>query len=274
MTVRVLFLAFAGLIAACSGPEQEAPPPTTTTTKVLSAQDLIAIEATPASTPPLPHGVEPATMPVAGLKGTPGPSPAFGPENAPVRIFVFSDFQCPVCRRVVEPLKLLARTYPNDVRIVFKENALAMHGRASRLAAASLAAFRQGKFWEFHDRVFANPGQLDDDSLAAHAKAIGLDVPRFQADMDDPAVTAQVEYEADLAASLDLRSTPGFMINGTPQMGWGSYMGMEGLVKRELDRAQKLSQSGTPADRVAYEATRQAGPKGEEIAMALFVVPK
>ncbi len=86
------------------------------------------------STPPLAHNVDPAPAPVAGLVGTPGASPGFGPENAPVRIFLFTDFQCGVCPRVVEPLKHLARAYPDDVRIVLKQNALATHGRAARLA--------------------------------------------------------------------------------------------------------------------------------------------
>jgi protein-disulfide isomerase len=240
----------------------------------LTPEELHALEATPGSTPPLTQAVEPASAPVAGLAGTPGPSPAYGPKDAPVRVYIFTDFQCPICPRAVEPIKHLARAYPNDVRIVVKENALAIHSRAARLAAASLAAFRQGKFWEFHDRLFANPGEREDQDLIAHAQALGLDVARFRRDMDDKAVTEQVKYETALAASIDLAPTPSLVVNGTSQVGWGRYENVDNYVKQELERARKIAEAGVPASRVAYESTRQSGPKGEKLAAALFAVPK
>jgi predicted DsbA family dithiol-disulfide isomerase len=240
----------------------------------LTPRELIALERTPGSTPPLAHGVEPAPAAVWGLGGTPEASPAYGPEDAPVRIYLFTDFQCPVCPRVVEPIKHLARAYPKDVRIVLKENPLPIHRRAARLAAASLAALRQGKFWEFHDRLFSSGGHFEDQDLAAYALAVGLDVARFQHDMDDEAVTEQVKYESELAKSVDLESTPGMIVNGTRHKGWASYMGLEDVVKRELARARKIAEEGVPAARVAYEATRRSGPDGERLAAALFAVPK
>src|SRR5512143_2135070 len=139
----------------------------------LAPRELIALERSPGSTPPLTQAVEPEPAPVAGLAGTPGVSPAYGPEDAPVRIYLFSDFGCPVCPRVVEPIKHLARVYPKDVRIVFKENALVSHPGAARLAAASLAAFRQGKFWEFHDRLFSSGQHFEDHDLATYAERLG-----------------------------------------------------------------------------------------------------
>ena len=285
MNMTIRSLALLALAAGCSGTAAKKPVSVTVPAsptpaagetlmseepRRLSPQELIALEHTPGSTPPLAQAIEPASLSVAKLRGTPGPSPAYGPEDAPVRIVLFTDFQCPVCPRVVEPMKHLARAHPNDVRIVLKLYALAIHGRSARLAAASLAAFRQGKFWEFHDRVFANTGRLEDQDLLAHAQALGLDVTRFQRDMDDEAVTEQVKYESELAASIDISGTPGLMVNGTRQVGWGSYMSLEDLVKRELQRARKIAEGGVPAGRVAYEATRQSGPKGEQVAAALF----
>lgn len=259
---------------AAAVPTGAAPAPTPVPAVPLTRQELIGLERTVGSTPPLPHGVEPAPAPVAGLAGTPGASPAYGPEDAPVRIYLFTDFQCPVCPRAVEPIKHLARAYPDDVRIVLKQNALASHGRAARLAAASLAAFRQGKFWEFHDRLFANPRRNAEEDLVAHAQALGLDVARFRADMDDEAVTEQVKYESELAVSIDLAGTPGLVVNGRTDKGWGSYMSVESRVKRELERAHQIAEGGVPASRVAYEATRRSGPDGEKLAAALFAVPK
>jgi hypothetical protein len=92
--------------------------------------------------------------------------------------------------------------------------------------------------------------------------------------MTDPAVVAQVVYENALAASFDLGSTPGFVVNGTSQMGWGSYMGLKQAVDRELARAKEIAAGGVPPERVAYEATRQSGPKGEQLAAALFPAKK
>jgi protein-disulfide isomerase len=287
MKMMLRTLALFALAAGCSASAVKKPvaaPATPSTTGSatlmseeppgLTPQELIALERTPGSTPPLTQAVEPAPAPVAKLDGTPGPSPAYGPEDAPVRIYLFTDFQCPVCPRVVEPIKHLARAYPRDVRIVLKENALPLHNRATRLAAASLAALRQGKFWEFHDRLFSSDQHFEDQDLASYAQAVGLDVARFQRDMDDEAVTAQVKYESELAKSIDLGSTPGLIVNGTRHVGWGSYMALESVVKQELQRARKIAEGGVPARRVAYEATRQSGPNGERLAAALFAVPK
>ncbi len=196
----------------------------------LTPQELIGLERTPGSTPPLPQGVEPAPAPVAGLGGIPGPSPACGPEDAPVRIYLFTE--------------------------------------------ASLAALRQGKFWELHDRLFSGDRRFEDSDLITYAQALGLDVARFRHDMDDEAVVEQVKYESELAKSIDLGSTPGLIVNGTRHMGWGSYMSLENVVKQELARARKIAQGGVPAGRVAYEATRQSGPNGERLAAALFAVTK
>lgn len=257
------------IVLGCSRSE-EAPAPPPPPVAELSTQELIAIENRPGSTPPLTDTREPAPAALPDLPGTPGPSPAFGPADAPVYVYVLSDFQCPVCRRIVEPLKHLARRHPKDVRLVVKHNALATHGRAAASAAASLAAFRQGKFWAYFDRLFANHGPYDDESLVAHAQALGLDIERFRKDMADPSVMAQVEYESALAAKIELPSTPSFVINGMTQTGWGSYMGVQTAVERELARARQIATGGAPAPRVAYEATRQSGPKGEQLASALF----
>jgi hypothetical protein len=64
------------------------------------------------------------------------------------------------------------------------------------------------------------------------------------------------------------------VVNGVVQQGWGSYMGMKSLVDRELARAKEIAAGGVPPARVAYEATRRSGPKGEQLAAALFPSPR
>lgn len=276
MTIRrLLALLLLASTLSCSAPgekKEDAPPPGPVAE--LTNQETIAIEGKPGSTDALADASEPAPAPVAGIDGTPGPSPAYGPANAPVRVYVLTDFQCPVCRRIVEPLKYLARRYPDDVRLVVKQNALPSHPNAATLAAASIAAFRQGKFWAFHDRLFTTPSDASEDTLVGHAKWLGLDAERFKKDMADPAVAAQVKYESALAVSLDMASTPGFVINGEAQMGWGSYLGIKSQVDRQLARAKEIAARGVPPAKVAWEATRTSGPKGEAFAAALMPAPK
>jgi len=193
-----------------------------------------------------------------------------GPETASVKVFLFSDFQCPVCTRVVEPLKQIARTYPDDVQIVFKHNPLEMHANARQAAAASIAAYRQGKFWEYHDKLFQNQRSLDADSLVRYAEELGLDLMLFQEDMGAPMVSAQIDYERALAEKLGARGTPQFFINGTKLAGWGSYPGFKSMVDEARRGAAKFAAEGIPPERVARVATAAAGEEGELLAELMW----
>jgi protein-disulfide isomerase len=231
--------------------------------------DTKALESAPGSTAPLGDSIAPATVPVSGIDGTPGASPAAGPLDAPVRVYVFTDYQCPVCRRALEPLKLLVRSHP-EVALVVKQAASPRHPLATDAAAAALAALRQGKFWAFQDRMFGDQRALGRAELIALARDGGLDVDAFSRELDAEAVRAQVRYETALAQVLDLAATPSFVVNGHVQRGWGSYRGLESIVERELARARTIAAEGVPPTRVAYEATRRSGPDGERLAGALF----
>ncbi len=92
----------------------------------------------------------------AAQSAVPAAMPALGKAGAAVTIIEISDFQCPFCSRVGPTLKKLLKAYPDDVRILWANNALSFHDRAKPAALAALAAHRQGKFWPFHDKVFAN----------------------------------------------------------------------------------------------------------------------
>lgn len=262
--------------AACTASEPATAGTTTTTLAPVpparpapAAQK--ALESAVASTPPLEQAVALAPAPLEGLPGVPGTSPAAGPADALVHVIVFTDFQCPVCRRVVEPLKLLVRRFPADVRLVVKQAASSRHARAADAAAASLAAFRQSAFWPFFDRAFVDQRRLERADLLATAATLGLDVGRFGADIDDEAVRAQVQYETALADRLGLSGTPTFVVNGRVQRGWGSYAGLEQIVEQALATARALVAGGVPRARVAYEATRRSDPvRGPALADALF----
>ncbi|HMC95973.1 MAG TPA: thioredoxin domain-containing protein, partial [Polyangia bacterium] len=87
--------------------------------------------------------------------------PSKGPANAKVNIVEFSDFQCPFCSRVVPTIQKIEKDYPNQVRIFFRHNPLPFHEHAPLAAEAAVAAEAQGKFWEMHDKMFANQQALD-----------------------------------------------------------------------------------------------------------------
>jgi len=181
--------------------------------------------------------------------------------DALVKVFVFSDFQCPVCRRAVEPLKKLARAFPGEVQVIFKQHPLSSHQRADPAARASLAAMAQGKFWEMHDRLFEAQSQLDDQGLRAAAQALGLDMAAWDKSLTDPALVAQIAYEGAQAEALDAKGTPAFFVNGDKTVGWGSYMGIESQVKQALDDARALLAKGTARADVARIATAAKDPQ-------------
>jgi protein-disulfide isomerase len=151
----------------------------------------------------------------AASKGIPvDGSPTRGPEGAPVTIVEFADFECPFCQRLAPDLDALCEKRASDVRFVYKLMPLAMHPHGEIAARAAVAAQVQGKFWEMHHQLFAAAGRLEERDLEAYAKAIGLDVERFKADMKAPATQARIDADRKLADSLGVRGTPTLYING------------------------------------------------------------
>lgn len=220
---------------------------------VLISGALLAAEAPV----PVPISTNPADSPVRTHSGNVEVStdadlpPALGPRNAKVVVVVFSDFQCPVCRRSADATDQLAEEFPGEVRVEFWQHPLPMHSNAENAAVASLAAHRQGKFWEYHDETFRNQSALDYGSLTRNAETIGLDMEQFQRDYADPVLRDRVKSEAATAERFNARSTPAFMVNGKVNVGWGSWGGFRSDVERELNQAKSLEAGGAPADQIA-----------------------
>src|SRR6185312_10750016 len=113
-----------------------------------------------------------------------GDAPVKGPASAPVTVVAFSDFQCPFCSRAVPTIHQLETEYGGKVKIVFKQFPLPFHDKAHLAAEAALAAHEQGKFWQMHDKLFANQQALDRPSLEKYAQELGLDMAKFRAALD------------------------------------------------------------------------------------------
>ncbi len=183
-------------------------------------------------------------------------SPARGSDDPLVTVIIASDFQCPVCRRVVKPVEALVKELGSDVRVEFKNHALESHPRAEDAAAACMAAHRQGRFWEMHDLLFSNQRALALGDLEDSAKKLNLDMAQWQKDFNDGRIRQQIRSNGKTAEALGARGTPGFFINGKKQVGWGSYFGFKGMVDRELKQAKAALSPGKKRSDVLRERVR------------------
>lgn len=165
---------------------------------------------------------------------------ALGPASAPVTIVEFSDFQCPFCQNVAPTLKRIKDTYGDKVRIVWKDFPLTrIHPEAFKAAEAGNCAREQGKFWELHDRLFANQKALRPDDLKAHAAAVGLDAATFNACLDSAKYSARVQEHVTAGTRLGINSTPTSYINGRLFSGAHPYEAFAMVIDEELQRAAR-----------------------------------
>ena len=140
--------------------------------------------------------------------------PVKGPSNARVTVVEFSDFQCPFCAKAAVEVNLVMQKFPNDVRVVFKQFPLDSHSQAALAGEASLAAQAQGKFWEMHDKMYANFRAISRDHILTWAKEIGLDVDRLRADLDSHKYAGRMKAEEQEGEKAGVQGTPTFFIDG------------------------------------------------------------
>jgi protein-disulfide isomerase len=179
----------------------------------------------------------------------PADAPSFGPKDAKVTIVEWSDFECPFCSRVGPTLKQIKEAYPKDVRVVFRHQPLSFHANAKPAAEASMAAHEQGKFWEYHDKLFQNQKALDRASLEKYAQELGLDTGKFKAALDSGKFRGKVEADSAAGAAVGANGTPTFFINGREFVGAQPFDNFKRVIDEELARANKLVAAGTrPAD--------------------------
>ncbi|MBL8933504.1 MAG: thioredoxin domain-containing protein, partial [Archangium sp.] len=177
-------------------------------------------------------------------------SPQKGPANALVTLVEFSDYQCPFCSRAHNTVVQLEKDYGDKLRVVMKQNPLSFHNRAKPAALAALAAGEQGKYWEMHDKMFANQQALEDANLEQYARDIGLNVEKWKSDMQSPKFQALIDKEQGLATQLGATGTPAFFINGKKLSGAQPIDNFKRIIDAELGKAQEMVKAGTPADQV------------------------
>jgi len=165
-------------------------------------------------------------------------SPFKGAANAPVTIVLFTDFQCPYCARIVPVLNQVLEKNQGKVKLVFKNFPLNTHQFARKAASAALAAGKQGKFWELHDRLFQNYNRLNDQVVQEQAQQLGLDMQKFEKDMNDPQIMQVINQDYQDGVKAGVRGTPTIFVNGTLLRNTNPE-GFQTAIDKELEKKGK-----------------------------------
>jgi protein-disulfide isomerase len=182
----------------------------------------------------------------------PGPAPAIGPDDATVLVVEWTDFQCPYCRRAwKEELRELVERHKGQVRFAVRHLPLEIHTAARGAAQASMAAARQGKFWEYHDLLLQQSGSSRDVFLEL-ATELELDLVRFKADLDDPALAREIEEDIKVAVAVGVDATPAFFVNGRYVSGFEPGR-ISAMIDEELAAAKERTKAGVAKKDVVPE---------------------
>lgn len=163
-------------------------------------------------------------------------APVMGPAGARVTLVEFSDFQCPYCALAVGKIAGILKAYPRDVKLVFKQYPLDSHPQARISAQAAVAAQRQGKFWQMHDVMFAHRKELSRQAILGWAAGLGLDMKKFEADLDSEAVKKAVERDIDEGDAAGVEGTPTVYIDGQRYNGDLDLSAVRPVIEAELKR--------------------------------------
>jgi len=162
-------------------------------------------------------------------------APTLGAAEAPLTLVEFSDFQCPYCAKSQSVIKTLLEKYKGQIRLAFINLPLGFHENARPAALAAWAAHQQGKFFEYHDQLFAQQDNLTNERFIKIAKDLKLDLAKFNKDRSSPQAAAQIAADFKQAETVGAQGTPTFVLNGVVIRG--------ALPIEEFEEAIQLVQS-------------------------------
>jgi protein-disulfide isomerase len=163
--------------------------------------------------------------------------PSFGPADAPVTIVEFSDYNCPFCTRfAVETLPQLRQQYGSLIRFVYRDLPIIGGQSSIDAAVAGNCAHIQGKFWEFHDLLFANSEAREHDTYVAFADELGMDTGAFTTCLDDKIQLDEVTLDYLDGQGLGIDGTPAFFINGKTIRGAQPFDTFALVIDKELEK--------------------------------------
>lgn len=163
-----------------------------------------------------------------------------GPANAPVVLMVWADLQCPFSKKLQPTLEALRSRFGDRVQIVFRHQPLTIHPNAFLAASASIAAQKQGRFWEFTDAAFASQNRLHRDGLLELAAQLKLDLERFGVDLDSNEVSNLVTTDANEGLEVGVSTTPAVFVNGRMVLGAEPLEVFVQLIEVELQLAKQM----------------------------------
>jgi protein-disulfide isomerase len=181
-------------------------------------------------------------------------APSRGPRDAIVTIVEFSDFNCRFCRIGNQTVIELLRLYPRDVRLVFRHSLLDPED-GTLAAEAAMAAAEQGRFWPYHDQLFASGGGFDRATLERHAREVGLDMDRFRRDLGSRRFRSEVRDQDRRAGEFGVSATPVFFVNGRPLGGAHALGTFLALIEEERAAAEALVARGVARPDVYHRIT-------------------
>ena len=160
---------------------------------------------------------------------------AIGPEDAPITLIEFSDYQCPFCRRwhqeVYQPL---LAAYPGKIRLVYRNLPLtSIHPDAFPAAEAAMCAGDQNAYWQYHEKLFAGE-TLGTDVYKQYAQELGLDMTAFDDCITNHKFQQAIQEDSDFAVNLGVRSTPTFFVNGLAIVGAQPLDVFKQVIDKEL----------------------------------------
>ena len=162
-----------------------------------------------------------------------------GDPKAPITVVEFADYQCPYCKQVETTVKELLKKYPGQVNLAFRDFPLAsIHPYSEKASEAARCAGQQGKFWEFHDALFASQTKLDEPGLNAIAQTLALDEKSFQACLASGEYKTQISRDQEDGRKAGVSSTPGFFVNGVFLSGAQPEAAFEKIIGDELSAAK------------------------------------
>lgn len=171
-------------------------------------------------------------------------APIRGGANATVTLVEFSDYECPHCAAAAPVLRDIEREFGDRIKVVHMHFPLSGHTHAMAASRAAVAAGRQGKFWEYHDVLFANQSALETANLEQYATRIGLDLARFRADVAAQETEARVASDRREGERLQIGGTPAIYINGRS---WPSALQLDRSQLREWINDELEMTGGAPA---------------------------
>ncbi len=162
--------------------------------------------------------------------------PRRGPADAPVQLVEYACFQCPFCAHLAEVMEArLRKEFGQKVTHVYKFFPVRSHSRGVPTALAGVAAHRQGKFWKTYDLLFAHRTKLEDEDLLSYARQAGLDMAKYEADIEDPAVMKLIEKDKLEGMRYGVEGTPTFLVNGKLYLGQNDVDEIIDRLGEELD---------------------------------------